>query len=318
MRLQSSGQQLATFLNPFQPIRASLLLLLACPAIAQTTPVVAPAATGKVKAKARASKAEGPGFNPNVVLLDPAHGGTDEGAKMGNHLLEKDVTLALAGRLRIDLAAKGFTVLLTREAGAEPTTADARVELANRARPVACLLLHASAAGHGVHLFTSSLAPPPPADPNNPAPITPWDTAQTPSLAQSVRLSNDLAAALNGSRIPLVVAPASIAPIDSMACPAVMLEFAPLKEGEAQTPVSDAAYQQKLADALAQALVFWRVHALSAAAAKATPQPASGTPAVKPPPKPKPKLIKPPIEVPEETSPAPIIRRAPAGEAPPQ
>ena len=48
-------------------------------------------------------------------MLDAAHGGVDSGSRIGDSTLEKDVTLALAFRLRSLLAARGFTVVMTRE-----------------------------------------------------------------------------------------------------------------------------------------------------------------------------------------------------------
>ena len=142
-------------------------------------------------------------------------------------------------------------------------TNDQRVETANRSRAVACILLHASNGGHGVHLYTSSLAQAAPFDggAEQARPIQPWDTAQTSSLANSLLLANELATGLNNVRIPLVVGRASVRPIDSMTCPAVALEIAPLAAGEGQTPASDAGYEQRVAEAVAAALVSWRGHA---------------------------------------------------------
>jgi N-acetylmuramoyl-L-alanine amidase len=57
-----------------------------------------------------------PAFNRQMIVLDPAHGGTDGGARIDDHTEEKDVTLAMAGRLRSLLAARGFTAVSTRAA----------------------------------------------------------------------------------------------------------------------------------------------------------------------------------------------------------
>src|SRR5438045_3636642 len=40
-----------------------------------------------------------------LVIIDPAHGGSESGAVLNPLILEKDVTLALARRLRQDLSA---------------------------------------------------------------------------------------------------------------------------------------------------------------------------------------------------------------------
>src|SRR5258708_503411 len=61
-----------------------------------------------------------------VVVIDAAHGGNDTGASISEHLLEKDVVLSLAVRLRSTLASRGIAVVTTRES-------DANVSPLNRA-----------------------------------------------------------------------------------------------------------------------------------------------------------------------------------------
>ena len=273
--------------------------------------------------KPRPATPKSPVVNMNLILLDPAHGGADNGAALPGNTTEKEVTLSLANHLRPLLSAQGFTVVLTRENPADDVTADARVELANRSHPLACILLHATAGGHGLHLYTSSLAPPASVSPPDDfTPITPWDTAQAPLVPQSLRLVSDLATALNGIRAGLLTARASVSPIDSLTCPAVALEIAPLAaSGDINTPVSDSAYQQHVAEAVTQALVYWRTQAVAAAAAaqaaKDKAAPTSPT-APKPAPRPKPKPIVPPVEVPDVISvPAPVHKPAPIVRVPP-
>jgi N-acetylmuramoyl-L-alanine amidase len=218
-----------------------------------------------------------------VVVLDPAHGGPDAGAKLGDQLLEKDVTLALAARLKAALIAAGFTVVSTREADSLTLlTADQRAETANRAHALACLVIHATSAGGGVHLYASTLAAKEPADaaaadlgPDfTPAfePV-PWDSAQAGSVEQSLRLQAELGAALRAAGIALVSGRAPVRPLDNMMCPALAVEVAPLKApGEDEVPVSDPNYQQRLANALTKALQGWRAEAAATTAA-----PAGGT-----------------------------------------
>ncbi len=54
-----------------------------------------------------------PAYSVKRIVIDPGHGGKDEGAK-GSHYLEKDINLILAKRLQSFLDKKGFTTLLTR------------------------------------------------------------------------------------------------------------------------------------------------------------------------------------------------------------
>ena len=82
-----------------------------------------------------------PAFYRNIIILDPAHGGPDAGARLANGAQEKDVTLAFSARLRTLLAAAGFTVLSTRDSDPSALlTTDQRASVANHARPLACLI----------------------------------------------------------------------------------------------------------------------------------------------------------------------------------
>ena len=201
-----------------------------------------------------------------VILLDPAHGGPDTGARFTSQLFEKEINLSFAATLRSSLSTSGFTVIATRDS--DPTalfTADQRAEIANHARPTACLILHTTSSGHGVHIVTSSLtalnetgnAP----DPDNPHALIPWQTAQASYIPQSLRLANELGLALLHSKLPVILTQTSTAPLDNLLCPAVAIEIAPLTaEGSDPTPAADAAYQQRIAQAIVIALNSWRTH----------------------------------------------------------
>jgi len=221
------------------------------------------------------------GFNRTLVVLDPAHGGGDTGSRINDQIVEKDVTLALAFRVRSLLAARGFTVVMTRDsdaaappsaapapsAPAAPLSLDDRAGIANHARPVACLLLHATASGVGVHLYTSELDPT-----AGEAVPAPWLTAQSAWVAQSQKLANQIGSAVGRAKVPLVVSRASVRPVDSLTCPALVVELAPA--GSDVTSINDAGYQQHIAEALAGALVFWQNQAEPPARLAPPPPPA--------------------------------------------
>jgi len=205
-----------------------------------------------------------------TILLDPAHGGPDAGAHLANNVLEKDVTLAFAARLRAALGGANFAVLTTRDA--DPAAAippDQRAGIANHARPAACLVLHATGSGNGIHLIASALAA------NAPQRTIPWDTAQSTAIPQSLALAIQLDAAFVRARIPALLLRARLRPLDNLTCPAIAIELAPLDNpGGSPTPVTDAAYQQQAADAIAKALTAWRVQIAPQPAPQSTPQPA--------------------------------------------
>jgi N-acetylmuramoyl-L-alanine amidase len=213
-----------------------------------------------VQSKPSAPPVQGPiALNRLTIVLDPAHGGIDGGSRIGDTIREKDVTLALAFKLRSLLAARGFSVVLTRDAdspsqpGANggPLTLDDRAGMANHAHPVACLLLHATGSGTGVHLYNSELEPA-----EGMAQTVPWLQAQAAWVPQSRQLSKQLATALTRAGVALITSTASVRPVDSLTCPALVVELAPQSDDPESINFAD--YQQHVAEAIAGSLVFWR------------------------------------------------------------
>src|ERR1700689_5505587 len=185
------------------------------------------------------------------VVIDAAHGGSDSGARLSDHLLEKDLVLTLSVRLRSTLAAHGIYVVTTRESdGALPALN--RAEAANHATAAACITLHATTSGSGVHLFTSSLTQ---------IPLTrflPWDTAQGAYSEQSLRLSSEVDSAMTHAEIPVTLGRTALQPLDSFTCPAVVVELSPLHISGKETALSDPAYQDRIVAALAAAVEQWQ------------------------------------------------------------
>jgi N-acetylmuramoyl-L-alanine amidase len=226
---------------------------------------------GQIAASPPAAASSAWPVNRNLIVLDPAHGGSDSGAVLGDRLLEKDITLAMASRLKAALIANGFTVVATRDAdGSDPLPTDQRAETANRAHAVACIVLHATVTGSGVHIYTSPLQPPAPTGFDSPSAFVPvpWESAQTAFVPQSLDLAEGLGSALAKNHLPALVGQAPIRPLDNLMCPAVAIELSPLPApGVGATPATDANYQQQVANALAVALRAWRDRAMPSAVA---------------------------------------------------
>src|ERR1700677_4371321 len=185
------------------------------------------------------------------VVIDAAHGGSDGGARLSDHLLEKDLVLTLSVRLRSILGAHGIYVVTTRESDGTIPALN-RAEAANHAGAAACITLHATTSGSGVHLFTSSLTQ---------IPLTrflPWDTAQGAYAEQSLRLSSEIDSAMTHAEIPVTLGRTALEPLDSFTCPAVVLEFAPLYTTGRVTALSDPGYQDRIVAALAAAVEQWQ------------------------------------------------------------
>jgi N-acetylmuramoyl-L-alanine amidase len=283
-------------LNTVTKFLASLVCLSAAAIVAQTAaPSVAKAplphhpAVAKPVAPKAASTATKPAtttpspgtalpFNRGIIVLDGAHGGVDTGARITDSILEKNVTLSFAFKLRSLLAARGFTVVMTRDADTSteadspiaPLSLDDRAGLANHSHPLACLLLHATASGSGVHLYSSELD----VLPSQPL-ANPWLTAQAAWVTQSQMLEKSIGQAITRSGSPLVMSRASVRPMDSLTCPALVVELAP--NGGDAASVNDADYQQRIAGAIAGAMIQWKTQAQPPSAAAAAPSLAAPT-----------------------------------------
>lgn len=205
---------------------------------AQSPPIPSPAPVVRV----------GPRF---AVVIDAAHGGADSGARLSDHLLEKDLALTLSVRLRSMLGAHGISVVTTRESDSTVAAVN-RAEAADHVGAAACISLHATTSGSGVHLFTSSLTP---------VPMTrflPWDTAQGAYAEQSLRLSSEFDSAMTHAEIPVTLGRTALQPLDSFTCPAVVVEFSPLYNSGRVTQLSDPAYQDRIVAAMAAAVEQWQ------------------------------------------------------------
>lgn len=199
-----------------------------------------------------------------TVVLDAAHGGDDTGGHSGaqsGNWMEKNTTLALSVRLRSLLAARGINVVTTRETdtNVDPVKRD---EIVDHANAQACLSLHASLSGTGVHLFISSLAP------ARPVRIEPWRTAQAPWINRSLGFAGVLNSALQHAGLNVTLGRTALPVVDSMACPAVAVEMSPegATAGSGQSgsghsgidSLNDADYQARIAESIAAAIVEWR------------------------------------------------------------
>src|SRR5262245_32544561 len=92
----------------------------------------------------------------NIVVLDPAHGGTDPGARGAQGIRESDLVLDLTFQVRRALEAQGFQVLQTRNGNENPSFDD-RSTLANAQRGAVFVTLHISSTGlpGTVRVYTS-------------------------------------------------------------------------------------------------------------------------------------------------------------------
>ena len=179
-----------------------------------------------------------------LVLIDPAHGGTDIGAAITSQLPEKDVVLALARRLQHELQAKGIAASLLRS-GDYAIGLDQRATSINAARPALYIAVHAANTGRGVHLFTALL----PAENTSPNGFVPWDTAQAAYSDLSGVVAGSVSAELENRKIQNTSLPAPLRPVNNVAAPAIAVEIAP--PGADVSEIASAAYQTAVAQSIA-------------------------------------------------------------------
>src|SRR5579864_6100657 len=208
------------------------------------TPAVAPGATPA----GPSANAENPlATRPRVaVLIDAAHGGDEPGAALSSDLAEKDVTLALARRLRNELQNRGVSCALIRDSDAT-LTLEQRAIVANTTRPGLYLAIHAGALGSGVRIYSAML----PAAKLTRTAFQPWETAQAGYVGSSRAYAGAMVDAMSKSSVRFSVAlmPAPVRPLNNIAAPALAVEVAP-RNGDVAS-LGNAAYQQTVASALA-------------------------------------------------------------------
>ena len=182
-----------------------------------------------------------------VILIDAAHGGSESGAVLAPDLLEKDLTLALARRLRQDLLSRGLQARLLRD-GEVQLSADQRASIANSARPALYICVHMSSQGSGLRVFSAMLT----GRGESRGPFVSWPTAQSAYLARSRVLQQQLAEAIQKTRFPSKSLIAAIRPLSTITLPALAVEIAPANGQVSQLGSAD--YQNMVSALLANAL----------------------------------------------------------------
>jgi N-acetylmuramoyl-L-alanine amidase len=177
-----------------------------------------------------------------VIVINPAHGGTDEGAHADNGLLEKNVVLIFARMLRSEFERQGFRVVLTRNDDSNPSYED-RAAVANAYRDAIFISLHVSSTGQlgATRTYSYQFSNPSamlsaattPGATNVVAPQTApssglllWEEAQRPYVESSHRVADLLQSALAqkfpGS--PATSTRFAVRELRSVAAPAIAVE----------------------------------------------------------------------------------------------
>jgi N-acetylmuramoyl-L-alanine amidase len=201
------------------------------PAMAAETPATAPAA-----APANSPQRGTPGSTAspfgtqthrsglNIVVLDPAHGGTDPGARGTGGIRESEIVLDIAIQVRRALELQGFQVVQTRQGNDNPSFDD-RSAIANAQRGAVFVTLHISSTGlpGTVRVYANSDLQPV-MDSNG---LIPWDRAQAPFLGLSRKFGDlvqgELFQRFKGS--PGTAQTAMVRQLRTTAAPAIAVEI---------------------------------------------------------------------------------------------
>jgi len=165
-----------------------------------------------------------PSVGLNTVVLDPAHGGVDLGARGTEGIRESEVVLQFAAQIKQALEAQGFQVILTRQGNDDPSYDD-RSARVNGQRGAIFITLHIASTGLTGTARTYVMTDFAPA---SDAPgLIPWDRAQAPFLGLSHKLGDlvqvELARKFRGS--PLGAETAPVRQLRTTAAPAIAVEI---------------------------------------------------------------------------------------------
>lgn len=160
----------------------------------------------------------------NVVVLDPAHGGTDTGARGTGGIRESEIVLDFAQQTKRALEAQGFQVMLTRQGNENPSFDD-RSAMANAQTGAVFVSLHIASTGlPGTARVYVNTDLPVSTDPGG---LISWDRAQTPFQTLSRKLGDLvqglLAAKFKGS--PAEAQTAAVRQLRTTAAPAIAVEI---------------------------------------------------------------------------------------------
>jgi N-acetylmuramoyl-L-alanine amidase len=202
-----------------------------------------------------------PNGNLKVIAIDAGHGGIDHGASNAD-ALEKDITLALARRLRMELQSRlGASVVLTRDSDVE-LSSEARTETANNNQAELFISLHVgyspnkTDSGASIFVmkpdFTGGLPP----DPTGDRLFLPWYMAFRSSSAASQAFAKELQTGLNqttaGWKFGIRSAPIGV--LASLTMPAVAIEAGNLNNQPSAQTLTDPAFQTRFSAAVAEAV----------------------------------------------------------------
>lgn len=179
------------------------------------------------------------------VMIDPSHGGDDNGAMLvGGKVAEKEVSLALARELKRQLEERGIAAHLLRDSDMN-LSLERRAATTNAEGAGIYIALHAGQPGKGVRVYAPALAL---AQPPAAGRFLSWEGAQAGSLERSRAVARMVANELRKTGLPVASLAAPLRPLNNVIVPAIAVEWAP--GAEDLRPVQ----LQKLGNVMASAI----------------------------------------------------------------
>jgi len=269
------GPRFAGFRAATQPIDTTMRLtidVMATPSDPALGPAAAPAPTTTEPPPALGP----PSSAIRTIAVDPGHGGADEGVKGAGGTKEKDLTLAVARRIKATIeAGLGIRVILTRDDDRN-LTLDDRTAVANNNKVDLFISLHANASlrpstsGASIYCATFDRKGQPPSSAAEIVPtfgggtrdieLVAWDLAQTHHLDQSTAFASILELQFH-DRVPLAAQPVNRAPLgvlESANMPAVLVEMGFLTNEAQEKQLAGNDFQNALVQAVTEAVVKFR------------------------------------------------------------
>ncbi len=265
---------------PGQPADASMRQVIDLIAVQTTEPQPpAPALPAPATPTEMPPALSQPSSAVHTIVIDPGHGGEDEGVKGASGAKEKDIALTIARRLKAAVEGRlGVRVLLTRDddrnvpiddrsAMANNNKADLFVSLHANASPrkaaAGAVIFSAGFAPQAEHAATASLTPerlPTFGGGLREIDLVPWDLAQFRYLDASNAFAKLLQQQMQ-DHVPLAPQPLAQAPLrvlEGANMPAVLLEMGYLSNPTQEKQLAGADFHATIVQALYEAIVKFR------------------------------------------------------------
>jgi N-acetylmuramoyl-L-alanine amidase len=271
------GPRFAGFRSTSQPVDTIMRLVIDLVVAPTDAPAAAPAAPAAPPPPDLPSSFGQAVSAFRTIAIDPGHGGDDEGVRSAEGLKEKDLTLAIARRVKGVIEARlGLHVLLTRDDD-RSVPVDERASVANNNKADLFVSLHANGslrkATSGALIYVAAFdqdAARASAGGGERVPtfgggsreieLVPWNLAQTRHLDQSSAFAELLQQALH-DHVPLSARPIERAPLrvlESANMPAVLVELGYLTNADQAKMLGSDAFQNVVAQAVFDAIVKFR------------------------------------------------------------